>query len=61
MGWTNEKSYDLRDYILRIRELEGYNGDSKTNPPLEPMAGVEESSLDVSMVEEDSDISRADS
>lgn len=53
--------YNLKDYILRIRELEGCNGDPKTYTPMEPMARVEESSLDVSVVEKDSDISEADS
>ena len=61
MGRTNEKSYDLRDYILRIRELEGCNGDPKTDSPVESMAGVEGSCLDVPVVEKDSDISEADS
>ena len=48
--------YDFRDYILKIREREGTVDASKTGSPMEPMAGVEESGLDVSMVEKDSDI-----
>lgn len=41
--------------------MEGCNGDSKTDPPVESLARVEESSLDVSVVEKDFDISKADS
>ena len=37
---------------------EGCNDVSKTNSSMEPMAGVEESGLDVSVVEESADISR---
>ena len=47
--------YDIRDYILKIREKEGIVDAPKTDSPLEPMAGVEESGLDVPMVEKDSD------
>lgn len=41
--------------------MEGCNGDSKTDSPVESLAGVEESSLDVPVVEKSIDISRADS
>ena len=54
-------NYDLRDYILRIRKLEGCNGDPKTDSPVESLAGVEESGLDVPVVEKDSDIHRNNS
>jgi hypothetical protein len=46
--------YDLRDYILKIRKKEGCD-DEETDSSLEQMAGVEESSLDVPVVEENSD------
>lgn len=48
--------YDFRDYILKIREREGCDDASKTGSPMEQMAGVEESGVDVPMVEKDSDI-----
>lgn len=48
--------YDFRDYILKIREREGIVDDPKAGSPVEPMAGVEETSMDVPMVAEDSDI-----
>ena len=49
--------YDLRDYVLQIRKKEGCD-DEETNSSLEQVAGVEESCLDVSVVEESTDISR---
>ena len=49
--------YDLRDYILQIRKKEGCDGE-ETDSSLEQVAGVEESGLDVSVVEESTDISR---
>jgi len=49
--------YDLRDYILQIRKKEVCD-DEQTNSSLEQMAGVEESSLDVPVVEENTDTSR---
>ena len=49
--------YDLRDYILQIRKKEGCD-DEETNSSLEQVAGVEESCLDVPVVEESTDISR---
>lgn len=49
--------YDLRDYILQIRKKEGCD-DEETSSSLEPMAGMEESSLDVPVVEEITDTSR---
>ena len=48
--------YDFRDYILKIREREGCNNDPKTGSPVETMAGVDEASLDVSVVAKDPDI-----
>ena len=53
----DEIDYDLRDYILQIRKKEGCD-DEETDSSLEQVAGVEESSLDVPVVEENSDISR---
>ena len=47
--------YDFRDYILKIREKEGFNNDPKTGSSVETMAGVEESSMDVPMVEKSAD------
>ena len=49
--------YDLRDYILQIRKKEGCN-DEETSSSMEQMARVEESGLDVPVVEENSDTSR---
>lgn len=49
--------YDLRDCVLKIRKREGC-GDEETSSSLEPMAGVEETRLDVPVVEENSDTSR---
>ena len=49
----DEIDYDLRDYILQIRKKEGCD-DEETNSSLEQVAGVEESCLDVSVVEENS-------
>ena len=48
--------YDFRDYILKIREKEGIADDPKAGSPMETMDRVEESSMDVSMVEKDPDI-----
>lgn len=56
--------YDLKDQIIAIRfdrERVWENNHetvSKTDPPMEQMAGVEGSGLDVPMVEESTDISR---
>ena len=47
--------YDFRDYILKIREREGCNNDPKAGSPVETMAGVAETSMDVPMVAEDPD------
>lgn len=47
--------YDFRDYILKIREKEGIIDDPKIGSPMETMARVEESSMDVSMVAKDPD------
>ena len=38
--------------------MEGCDDAEETNSPMEPMAGVEETRLDDSMVEETTDISR---
>ena len=54
----DEIDYDLRDYILKIRKEGECNDAEETNSPMEPMAGVEETGLDDSMVEEATDISR---
>lgn len=48
--------YDFRDYILKIREKEGIADDPKAGPPMETMAGMEESSMDVPVVAKDPDI-----
>lgn len=48
--------YDFRDYILKIREKEGITDDPKAGPPMETMAGMEESSMDVPVVAKDPDI-----
>ena len=48
--------YDFRDYILKIREKEGIADDPKADPPMESMAGMEESSMDVPVVAKDPDI-----
>ena len=56
----DEIDYDLRDYILKIRKREGCD-DEETDSPMEQVAGVEESSLDVPMVEENSDSVRSHS
>ena len=48
--------YDFRDYILKIREREGCDDAPKAGTPMESMAGVEESGLDVPMVEKNPDI-----
>lgn len=53
--------YDLRDYVLKIREKEGIIDDPKTGTPVEPMAGMEETSVDVPVVAEDPDISESSS
>ena len=53
----NSINYDFRDYVLKIREKEGIIDDPKTGAPVEPMAGVEETGVDVPVVAEDSDIS----
>ena len=50
----DETDYDLRDYILKIRKEEGCD-DEETDSSLEQVAGMEGSSLDVPMVEENSD------
>ena len=47
--------YDFRDYILKIREREGIIDDPKAGPPMETMAGVDETGVDVSVVEESAD------
>ena len=47
--------YDLRDYILKIRKKEGCDDAEETDSSLEQMAGMEESGLDVPVVEENSD------
>ena len=53
--------YDFRDYILKIREREGFIDDPKTGAPLETMAGMEKTGVDVPVVAEDSDISEPSS
>ena len=52
--------YDFRDYILKIREREWIVDAPKTGSPLEPMAGVAETSMDVPMVAKDPDISTSE-
>lgn len=50
--------YDFRDYILKIREKEGIMVDetsTKTGSSMESMAGVEETSVDVPVVEKSAD------
>lgn len=49
--------YDLRDYIMQIRKKEGCD-DEEADSSLEQVARVEGSGLDVSVVEESTDISR---
>lgn len=49
--------YDLRDYILKIREKEGCNNDPKTGSSVETMAGMDKASMDVPVVAKDPDIS----
>ena len=48
--------YDLRDYILKIREREGCNNDPKTGSSVETMAGMDKASMDVPVVAKDPDI-----
>lgn len=53
----SDLNYDLREEIIKIRKKEGcYSDISKADSPLESMAGVEESGLDVPVVEKDPDI-----
>ena len=53
----DEIDYDLRDYITQIRKKEGCD-DEETNSSLEQVARVEETRLDVPVVEESTDTSR---
>lgn len=58
--YPTDITYDLRDYILKIRKKEGCD-DEETSSSLEPVAGVEEACLDGPVVEENSDTSRNNS
>lgn len=49
--------YDFREYIFKIKEKEGFYDNPKTGASLETLAGMAETSMDVPMVAEDTDIS----